>query len=428
MLVTPTEEMEKTIGLEASRRVGDLLPMVYVKMSRAIIHNPEQVYYSTAPDKLQWKELIRMPVYKDPERGTWFVELRYKDYSGKQRKHKKRGFRTQREAKEHEREFLSSIHPDSGLTLDVLCKLYLKDAAARLKPTTLNNQTKLIDRHITPRLGSMYVTDITVGTVREWQNELLLAGYKETYLHTIHAQFSAVFNFGMRFCGVTCNPVKECGSIGSKRPDEEMQFWTVEEFSAFASAIKKKKDSYALFTLLFWTGMRIGEALALTSDDFEFSSKKVRITKTYARIKGVDYILPPKTKKSLREIDLPDFLCDIMRGYINSLYRIPSDERIFPCTRGAVEKILPDYAKLAGVKKIRIHDLRHSHASMLIEMNAPILLISQRLGHENVETTLQIYSHLYPSRMDETIRALETAYRKCPQNAPTEQEIIKNPA
>ena len=136
-------------------------------------------------------------------------------------------------------------------------------------------------------------------------------------------------------------------------------------------------------------------------------------------MEGVDYILPPKTKKSRRTVELPSFICQIMSDYIKRLYNVGENGRIFPITRSAVEHKLETYVSKANVKPIRVHDLRHSHASMLIEMNVPILLISQRLGHENVETTLQTYSHLYPSRIDETIAAMEQLYNRCPHHAPT---------
>ena len=159
------------------------------------------------------------------------------------------------------------------------------------------------------------------------------------------------------------------------------------------------------FLLLYWSGMRIGELLALTYDDINLEEKAISITKSYQRLKGKDVITQPKTPKSIRIITMPDFLADEFREYCSHLYGIMKNERLFHFTKSHMEHCMAAGIEKSGVKRIRLHDLRHSHASMLVDMGVAPLEIAERLGHEKVETTLNTYSHLYPSK---------TAWRRPP--------------
>lgn len=350
-----------------------------------------------------------MSVYKD-KNGTWYAEFRYRDWNGEQKRHKKRGFKTQREAKEYERDFLNKSHTDKHLTFANLTELYLEDCKVRLKASTYEGKVFLFNKNLLPYFGKMHIENINPQTVRRWQTELMKKGCKDTYLKQIHNQLSAVFNYAVKYCGLHSNPARECGSMGSKHADT-MQFWTVEEFERFDKAISDDPMSHAIFNLLFWSGMREGEMLALTLNDFDFENNTIRINKTYSVLKGgIETITPPKTKKSKREIDMPDFCMDIIRDYVRKLYGIRKTDRLFPTNKYFISDTMTRGCLKAEVKRIRIHDLRHSHASVLINMGVSILLISERLGHENIETTLRTYSHLYRSTVKDTVRQLETLH------------------
>ena len=143
--------------------------------------------------------------------------------------------------------------------------------------------------------------------------------------------------------------------------------------------------------------MRIGELLALTYNDINLEEKTISINKSYQRLKGKDMITQPKTPKSIRVITMPDFLAEEFREYCSHLYGIMKKERLFRFTKSHMEHCMATGIARSGVKRIRLHDLRHSHASMLVDMGVIPLEIAERLGHEKVETTLNTYSHLYPS-------------------------------
>ena len=158
-----------------------------------------------------------------------------------------------------------------------------------------------------------------------------------------------------------------------------------------------------MFPLLFWTGMRAGELLALEAADFDLGAGTVSITKSCTRLHGEDLLLPPKTPKSRRVIWLPEFLCARLAPWLEA----HPQGRIFPVTKHYLYHEMERGCRESGVEKIRIHDLRHSHASFLIEEGFSPLLIAQRLGHESVQTTLEIYAHLYPNKHAQVARRIE---------------------
>lgn len=139
--------------------------------------------------------------------------------------------------------------------------------------------------------------------------------------------------------------------------------------------------------------------MALTLEDFDDEDKTLRINKSYQRIEGRDVITEPKTEKSKRIITLPDFLVEELKEYVSKLYGMMPKDRIFPITKSYLEHEMIRGVELSGVKKIRLHDLRHSHASLLIsKLGAQPNLVADRLGHEKIQTTLNTYSHLYPNQ------------------------------
>ena len=178
----------------------------------------------------------------------------------------------------------------------------------------------------------------------------------------------------------------------------EMKFWTKEEYLTFSRAMMNKEESYHAFEILYWCGIRLGELLALTAEDFDFEKKTLRINKSYQQIKGKDVITTPKTRKSNRVLTLPDFLVDEMQDYISRLpWYLKVDDRIFTITKSGLHHEMDRGCRETGVKRIRVHDLRHSHVSMLIEMGFSAVDIANRVGHESVKVTYR-YAHMFPNK------------------------------
>ena len=352
-----------------------------------------------------------MKAEKDKKTGKWLIQYRYTDWQGKRRKSTKRGFATKREAEEWLRNFLITQKADFDMKFEDFWKIYCADMETRLREHTMRTKKYIVELKILPYFGNKRVNDITAADIRQWQNELIKMGYSPTYLKTINNQLSAIFNYAVRYYDLKSNPCAKAGSMGKSKA-EEMDFWTGEEFRKFIDSVMNKRLSYMAFMILYWTGMRLGELLALNPKDVELEKRTISITKSYQRLGKKDVITPPKTSKSKRVITIPEFLAADIKDYMDSLYDLQEDDRLFPITKYYLEHEMQRGIKESGVKRIRVHDLRHSHASMLIELGFSPLEIANRLGHEKVETTLNTYAHLYPNKQTKLAERLDSEYRE----------------
>ena len=167
-----------------------------------------------------------------------------------------------------------------------------------------------------------------------------------------------------------------------------------------------KPQSFYAFEMLYWTGARLGEVLALTAEDFDFMKNTVRINKSYQRLEGKDLITTPKTPKSNRIIKMPKFLVEEIKEYISMLYGYKKTDRLFQVTKSFLHHEMERGCKLSGVKRVRIHDLRHSHISLLIDMGFSAVAIADRVGHESIDITYR-YAHLFPSKQIEMADRLD---------------------
>ena len=352
-----------------------------------------------------------MKAEKDKKTGKWLIQYRYTDWQGKRRKSTKRGFATKREAEEWLRNFLITQKADFDMKFEDFWKMYCADMETRLREHTMRTKKYIVELKILPYFGNKRVNDITAADIRQWQNELIKIGYSPTYLKTINNQLSAIFNYAVRYYDLKSNPCAKAGSMGKSKA-EEMDFWTGEEFRRFIDSVMNKRLSYMAFMTLYWTGMRMGELLALNPKDVDLEKRTISITKSYQRLGKKDVITPPKTPKSKRVITIPEFLAADIKDYMDSLYDLQENDRLFPITKYYLEHEMQRGIKESGVKRIRVHDLRHSHASMLIKLGFSPLEIANRLGHEKVETTLNTYAHLYPNKQTKLAERLDSEYRE----------------
>ena len=252
------------------------------------------------------------------------------------------------------------------MSFEAFCEIYTKDLKARLKESTWQTKENIIQKKLLPYFGKRKICEITTKDVIAWQNEMLAyrdknhKPYSQTYLKTLHNQLSAIFNHAVRFYDLHANPAAKAGNMGNEER-KEMLFWTKEEYLKFSEEMMDKPVSYYAFQMLYWTGIREGELLALTPADFDFEHGTVKISKTYQRLKGKDIITSPKTKKSNRIIQMPDFLCTEMKEFFGMQYGLKKKDRIFTVTKHYLHHEMDRGAKAAGVKRIRIHDLRHPY-------------------------------------------------------------------
>ena len=205
-----------------------------------------------------------MPVYKDKKRNTWYCQFYYRDWTGKNVQKRKRGFSTQREAKEWERNFLNTLRVNSDITFAALVDNYMEDLATGLKPTTMETKRFIIEDKLLPYFSSMKIRNIDELAVRRWQNKLLDyrnekgTPYSDTYLKTINNQLSAIMNYAMVYYKLAKNPCRAVGSIGKANADA-MKIWTLDQFEQFLGYEKNAAGRLA-FNILFWSGIREGGA------------------------------------------------------------------------------------------------------------------------------------------------------------------------
>ena len=319
-----------------------------------------------------------MPVFKNEDNGTWYVMARYVNWKGERKQKCKRGFATKKEAQEWERMFQLQNSSDLDMSFEAFTELYIRDVKNRLKENTWLTKEHIIRTKILPFFGKLKISEISTKEIITWQNEMLAyrdekkKPYSQTYLKTLHNQLSAIFNHAVRYYELRSNPAAKVGNMGSEE-HREMLFWTKEEYKKFS---------------------------------FEMMDK--------------DVITTPKTKKSNRTIKMPHFLCEEMQEYLGMLYGLKKKDRIFTVTKSYLHHEMDRGAKVAGVKRIRIHDLRHSHISLLIDMGFSAVAIADRVGHESIEITYQ-YAHLFPSKQAEMAKRLDNLGKGDFENVSQEQ-------
>lgn len=345
--------------------------------------------------------------FKQENNGKWSVQFYYVDYSGVRRRKHKIGFKTKTEARIWQEEFIRKAQADMDMTFESFVAEYFENVSPDLKGSTIDTKKHIIELHILPYFRSKKIADISALDVRKWQNEVKKNGFSDTYLRTINAQLSAIFNHAVRFYHLSYNPSREAGTMG-KNKSGNMGIWSQEDMELFLDAVKDKDEAYYAFKLIYWTGIRLGELLALCVEDID--GNVMNIKKTTYRKHGKDVVTSPKSDASCRRIILPSFLALEMEEYKSRLYGILPQDRLFRISKGYLEKEIKRGAKAAGIKEIRVHDLRHSHASLLIANNVDIATIANRLGHDNIKTTLSIYAHLFDKNARAVANTLDDIY------------------
>lgn len=205
-----------------------------------------------------------MAAYKDEQRGTWYVSFHYYDWTGKNCRKVKRGFKTKREATEWERHFRMKEAADLDMTFEEFVQAYTRDMKPKLKHNTWLTKEHILRTKLLPYFKDKKMRDIRPKDIIQWQNEQISyrdekgKPYVPTYLKTLQSELSALFNHAVRFYELKSNPVVKAGPLG-KGKAEEMLFWTKEEYLKFIETVKDKPYSYHAFQILYWCGLRVGD-------------------------------------------------------------------------------------------------------------------------------------------------------------------------
>ena len=287
---------------------------------------------------------------------------------------------------------------------------YLDHIKTRNKYSSWYSTNNKIEKNIAPFFDDKKIKDITPLVVLEWQKSIDHLSFN--YKRGLRVILNGIFKFGERYYDLV-NVVAKVEPFRNLEPKKEMLFWTLEEFRAFILCVESLEyEMY--FRFLYLTGCRKGEALALSWDDVDFSQNKVKINKSVTRKAkdGAYAVTTPKNKWSNREIDLPnDFMKKFMEYQKWQKDEMQDHSFVFggnrPFVETTTERVFKKACEIAGVKKIRMHDIRHSCASLLISKGINIVAVSKRLGHKNIEQTLNTYSHMMPNDAKKMVDALE---------------------
>ncbi len=357
-----------------------------------------------------------MAVAKNPKNGKWYAKFRYKDYAGKVIQKKKEGFETKKDAKAWEQEFIDRHEGKERLNFEQAYEKYLKDCEKRQKSTTIANKKGCKQYFVV--FNKLPISEIGPQSIREWQNECLLAlddkgqmRFSKRTISFINAQLSTFFSWACKFCGLSRNPVTAAGAITirsiAEKPTRVKNIWQREDFERFVSTVNRE-DYHLFFGVLFWLGLRRGEAMGLRSKDVNLSDKTVTICQNRTRL-GMD---TPKTKSSARTVSIPDHLVIEIKNYIKRLYKPTDKDLLFDSVRDSISNFFLNQQRKIGMEPIiRVHDLRHSHASLLINMGFSPDVVADRLGHANAAMVLKIYGHMYPQKRVEVTDALNKIYQ-----------------
>lgn len=335
--------------------------------------------------------------YKEKDTKKWTAQWFETNAKGEKKKRRKRGFETKRDALEYERQKKLNSTRSMDMKLGEFMEVYFEDKKNELKDRTMKNKRYMMEQHIIPYFGGQMMSEITASQIIQWQNEMQTKGFSEAYLRMIQNQLTSLFTHASRIYDLHINPCKKVKRMGNS-DSRSLDFWTTEEYQKFIQTMEQGSRYYLIFEMLFWTGCRIGELLALTKEDINFDSNQISITKTYYRTNRQDVITEPKTKQSVRVVEIPEFLKQEIKDFIDGHYGMPEHERLFPIVPEAVQHKMKRQIEKAGVKNIRVHDLRHSHVAYLIHKGIEPILIKERVGHKDIRITLNTYGHLYPNQ------------------------------
>lgn len=370
-----------------------------------------------------------MPIYKQKEKNKdglykYKVRVNYTDTYGKHKQLTRTAWGAS-EAKELERQLVNSLQTntvDRTINISQLFEEYNKNTVHDVRQTTISTRQTVFAHHILPYIGSVKLSNLNAKILTEWKTSINEKGLSLRTRKNIYANLRACLNYAVKMDYIPSSPLDKIDNFkDAYHQDSDVDFYTPEEFLKFKTAAYRNAqntdfyDYFVFFCIAYYTGARKGEIHALRWNCIK--NNQLSISKSISqKMKGDDVETPPKNKSSIRTIQIPLPLANILNehkkrqqsiisnwnpsGFICGYYRSLRDT--------SVELENQKYAQRANIKKIRIHDFRHSHASLLINNNINPLEVAHRLGHSNVTQTLKTYSHLFPKETEKALAILNT--------------------
>lgn len=391
--------------------------------------------------------------YSTANGDKWRIEYAYKTPDGKYHRSCKRGFDSEDQAEKWRLRHLyklideketekppvptptvivpaiksSKANPLETMTMDELIAEYIKLEVSGVKASTQTTKLNIINKKILPYFTGRRVIDIKTVDIKEWFaviNQLETAegyGLAETYKYTIQGQLNTIFNYAVETYDLPVNPLGRIKKKIGKKYADKQEFWELDDYAAFRKVASEKPKFFYYWELLYWTGMRSGEAKALRYSDILWDKKIIRIYKTLSnadvsqptvklskkqakKLKGNE--TSPKEKGSYRDIHLPQILVDELKEYVNSIYGLGTNDYIFNLSKSSLHRELDRCIAKTDIPDITVHGFRHSANALLSNVvKCPDVVRKYRLGHCD-ETTNDIYNHPYKYSLEEVATKL----------------------
>lgn len=372
-----------------------------------------------------------MPIYKTGKtkdsKAQYRVAVHYTDADGKHRQTSKRVYGSA-EAKMEELRMLAELDkPARPTTMTVSLfyeTKYIPTKRNEVRQTSLAKTDSIIRNHVLPYLGDCRLEKLNAERLHDWKNKVAEKAIMTSTKNNAYRELNTLLNFAVKMEYLPRNPLAKIGRFRDAyfvHKNEALRYYTPEQFKLFIAEAEKYKDRslydsgfYVFFNIAFYTGMRKGEINALKWSDIE--GNLIHVRRSIAqKLKGGDQETPPKNQSSYRTLQMPQKLIDILQEHrafqeqckdFTPAFFICGGEAALRDT--SIEKRNTKFADDAGLPHIRIHDFRHSHASLLANSGINIQEIARRLGHSNVQETWNTYSHLYPREEERAVAILDS--------------------
>ena len=338
------------------------------------------------------------------------------------------------EAKQAEQNLLEEVGKEkpatARMTVQQLYDEYILAKENEVRYSSLVKIKNCITKGVLPTLSDKQIAKLTVKQMQEWKNETAKIGFAQTTLRNYYGEFRQMLNYAVKMGYIPKNPLTIVGNFKESfelKPKDKIQYYTAEQFIKFITEAKKAAQEkgtinewsyYVFFNIAFYTGARKGEIYALKWSDIDGNIMHIRRSIAQKYGKG-NIETPPKNKSSYRDLQIPAPLMEIL---LEQKERQLQDENFteeyricggIDCIRDStVTNKNVEYANKAGLPHIRVHDFRHTHATLLVNEGINIQEIARRLGHSNVEITWNTYSRLYPREEERAVNILDRIFLK----------------
>lgn len=349
----------------------------------------------------------------------WVFYCWISSLNGKRKKYTSPASKTKNEALKAEREYslkMNVVKEDKNMTFKELYTKYYSYQENKVKPTTLKTYRDRIK--YMQLLDNVKLKDLSVKHYELWRKEINKFDISTTYKNDIQKFIKIVLNWGNKMYDFDFRNFynKITKFINHNEIKKEMDFYTLEEFKRFISNEDNLKFK-CLYETLYYCGLRRGEARALTWNDINFEDKELRVNKNIVQLEGENshkyMVTTPKIKSSIRTIPIAETLLNDFKrlleqdkktyGFKKSWYVFGTD---IPITNSRLRDRKNQLCQKANLKQIRIHDFRHSCASLLINNGANITMVAKYLGHTKINETLNTYSHMFKNKLNDIVNTI----------------------